>query len=239
MSIFENQGLACPACGSAVSFAVARSVLADRRPDLRDDILSGAFQAEACEHCGARFRREPELNYLDIARGQWILAKPAGAAADWIALEAQAQGIFQLAYGSLAPAPAQEIGQTLAVRIAFGWPALREKLLAAQAGLDDVALECMKVALVRALDAPPLGDTVELRLMALDAQTLTLQWLDADGEQPIETFSVPRTMYDRIAAAPGPYAELRAALSQGPFVDMNRLLIDPADREPLPDDVEV
>ena len=36
------------------------------------------------------------------------------------------------------------------------------------------------------------------------------------------------------AGAPERYAELRAALTEGPFVDMNRLLIEPADREELP-----
>ena len=239
MSIFENQTVACPACGESLTFAVAHSVLADRRPDLRAAVLAGSFQAERCEHCGARFRREPELNYLDIGRGQWMLVKAAADVADWPTLEAQAQGIFELAYGSLAPTPAQEIGRRMAVRIAFGWPAFREKLLAAEGGLDDVALECLKLALVRSIDAPALTDTVELRLQSFDDDTLQLAWVDADGERLLETLQVPRRIFEQIVAAPERYAELRAALTEGPFVDMNRLLIDPADREVLPEDVEV
>ncbi len=236
MSIFENQTLACPACGGELDFPVARSLLADRRPDLRAAVLDGSFQSEHCRHCGATFRREPELNYVDIRRGQWLLVKPADALPDWPLLEAQALGIYQLAYGSLAPPPAQEIGRAMTVRIAFGWPALCEKLLAHDAGLDDIALECLKLKLVRTLDAPALADTVELRLLSVDPDegTLRLAWIDADGERPLETLKVPREVYDRIAEAPERYAELRAALAEGPFVDMNRLLIDPADREALP-----
>jgi hypothetical protein len=60
----------CPACGETLSFEVAHSVLADRRPDLRTAIPSNRFQADACEHCGAHFRREPDLNYLDTGRGR-------------------------------------------------------------------------------------------------------------------------------------------------------------------------
>jgi hypothetical protein len=233
MSILETQTLPCPACGETLSFEVAHSVLADRRPDLRAAILSGRFQADACESCGAHFRREPDLNYLDIGRAQWILVRPAAEVVNWPDLEAQALGIFELGYGVLAPAPAQEIGRGLLVRVAFGWPALREKLLAREAVLDDVVLECLKLNLIRTLDAPALGDTVELRLAAADADGLSFVWIDADGETPIETMRVPREAYDQLAAATEEYKDLRARLTEGPYVDMNRLLIDPTDREVL------
>ncbi|HTK58951.1 MAG TPA: CpXC domain-containing protein, partial [Sphingomicrobium sp.] len=230
MSILETQSLPCPACGEASPFEVAHSVLADRRPDLRAAILANRFQVETCESCGARYRREPDLNYLDIGRGQWILVRPAAEVSDWPDLEAQAQGIFELGYGVLAPEPAQEIGRGLAVRVAFGWPALREKLLAREAELDDAVLECLKLNLIRTLDGPSLGDTVELRLVAADEFALTLAWIDAVDEARIEMMTVPRDAYDQLAEAGEAYKDLRALLTEGPFVDMNRMLIDPADR---------
>lgn len=236
MSILETQTVACPSCKEELTFETAHSVLADRRPDMRAAILAGTFQAEVCEHCGTHFRREPDLNYLDIARGQWILTCPATDVVDWPALEARAQGIFELGYGVMAPAPAQEIGRDLAVRVAFGWPALREKILAAEAGLDDALLECLKLNILRTLDGPAMTDTVELRLHDADEARLTLAWLDSDSGELIEIIEVPRAAYDRLAEAGADYAELRASLGEGPFVDMNRLLIDPTDREPLPED---
>jgi hypothetical protein len=237
MSIIEAQDVPCPACGTVHTFPVAHSLLADRRPDLRDAILADKFQSEVCDECGAHYRREPALNYLDIGRNQWILTRPAAEVIDWPTLEARALGIFELGYGLLAPAPAQEIGKDLTVRVAFGWPALREKLFVRDVGLDDVTLEILKLNLLRTLDGPALGDTTELRLVGVSDTVLNLAWLDADGEAWIETLDVPRSAYDDVDAAADDYRDLRATLSEGPFVDMNRLLIDPADREVIPEDV--
>ena len=50
--------------------------------------------------------------------------------------------------------------------------------------------------------------------------------------------AVPRRLFDAIVAAPDRYQALRASLTAGPFVDMTRLLIDPTDREVLPQDAE-
>jgi len=237
MSIFDHETLACPKCGREIDFAVARSVLADRRPDLREQIMAGTFQIDRCPHCETRLRREPDLNYVDIGRAQWILARPAPEVVDWGALEAQALGIYELAYGSLAPAPAQEIGRGMQVRVVFGWPALCEKVLALEHGIDDVSLECMKVRLMRDLNGPALGDTTELRLHRVEDEGLILAWVDADGEAPLEVLTVPRALLDSIDGARADHAELRASLLAGPFVDINRLLIDPMDapaRQPEP-----
>lgn len=234
MSIVENMTVECPYCEKPVDFTAAHSVLADRRPDMRQDILSNAFQSEQCPHCGAKFRREPRLNYLDIQRGQWLLAKPAADVVDWPNLEAQAQAIFELGYGLLAPAPAQEIGRGLKVRVVFGWPALREKLLAAEHQLDDITLECLKLRLLRSLDGPPMSDTVEMRLEEVSPDTLTLVWIDSEGETVLEVMQVPRSLYDEIERDSKSFFALRAQLNEGPFADLNRLLIDPSDREVLP-----
>jgi|SoiMethySBSTD1v2_1073268.scaffolds.fasta_scaffold858359_1 endogenous inhibitor of DNA gyrase (YacG/DUF329 family) len=238
MSIVENITVACPYCEKPVEFTAVHSVLADRRPDMRREILANTLQAAQCPHCDAKFRREPRLNYLDIGRGQWLLAKPAADVVNWPDLEAQAQGIFELGYGSLAPAPAQEIGRGLKVRVVFGWPALREKLLAAEHALDDVALECLKVRLLRSLDGPPMADTVELRLEDVADAALTFVWIDADSEAVVEVMNVPRSLYEDTQRDAKGLATLRARLEEGPFVDLNRLLIDPADREALPAEAE-
>ena len=52
MSLFETTKLPCPLCGTEVSFNAVHSVNADRRPDLRDAIIAGTFQQEACSSCG-------------------------------------------------------------------------------------------------------------------------------------------------------------------------------------------
>jgi hypothetical protein len=47
-------------------------------------------------------------------------------------------------------------------------------------------------------------------------------------ERVVDTMKVPRTLYDDIAADPEAWQELRAELSQGMFVDSQRLMIEAA-----------
>jgi len=225
MSRFQTQPLACPACGEPVDFEVVMSVNADRRPDLREAILNGSFQRQACAKCGTSFRLDPEMNYLDVGRGQWIAAFPIAKLAQWKIVEEQARSTFARAYGEKAPAAAREIGGCLRARVTFGWAALREKLLAAEHQLDDTTLELVKIAILRGLDNSPVGADTELRLVGVEGSELVMAWIRAVNEEVVEGLRVPRSLYEEIAADPTGWQALREELSAGPFVDMNRLLV--------------
>src|SRR5215510_5180808 len=187
MSIFLSEKFPCPNCGEGVSFDVATSVNADRRPDLREQILAGTFQRGTCGKCNTTFRIEPQLSYFDVGRKQWILIKPAADLANWIALEKEAQEMFDVTYGEEASPVAQEIGEGLRMRVTFGWPAFREKDFCAANGLDDVTVELLKISLVRGLDHSPLGDDVEMRLASIDSDKLVLTWVKSATERPVES----------------------------------------------------
>ena len=77
MSLFQSVNLTCPSCDSLITMDSVGSVNADRRPDLRDDIIHNRFQDVTCENCGNSFRLQPNFNYLDAGRGQWIAGMPA------------------------------------------------------------------------------------------------------------------------------------------------------------------
>ena len=66
----------------------------------------------------------------------------------WRAAEADAIGVFELAFGTRAPPPARQLGGGLVPRLVFGWPALVEKLRCEELGLDDVTLEMTKIAIM-------------------------------------------------------------------------------------------
>jgi CpXC protein len=225
MSVFQMETVTCPGCGQSMKFHVNYSVNADRRPDFRDAILDGTFQRQACPSCGKSTRLEPEMTYFNVGRGQWLLVRPAGSLADWPALEEQARATFETAYGPGTPPAVREMGRSLKPRVTFGWSALREKLLCAELGLDDVTLELLKMALLRSLNELPLADDVELRLTKAEGDELVLRWIKAASEQPLEELRVPKSLYDDIVAAPGDWKELRAQLTAGPFVDVHRLLV--------------
>src|SRR5688572_18317404 len=225
MSMFQTEQIECPACGSNVPFDVVYSVNAVLRPDLRSAILDRTFQREACGECGHSFRVEPEMTYLDMKNKQWILVRPFTDLQEWGQMEAYARTFFEAAFGPEAPGPSQALGRNLQVRVTFGWPAVREKVLCADLGLNDVELELLKFSLLRSVDNPPLSDTTELRLLGSQSDKLALVWLNVENEEPKEVMNVPRGLYNEIAADKTGWKQLRDELSAGPFIDMRRLLV--------------
>lgn len=225
MSLFKPITLPCPACGTDVQFQAVHSVNADARPDLRTQILADAFQQQTCPKCGKTFRLDPEFNLIDTQRGAWIAAAPLAKLTQWKEVEDHAKSIFERAFGEDAAEGAQEIGKKLRPRITFGWPALREKLVAIDNDLDDVTLELCKAFILRSVNSPVAADT-ELRLLAATPTELAFGWLQPADRSAGPAMRVARTVYDQIAAdKEGAWEELREEVSAGLFVDLNRLLL--------------
>ncbi|KIC08965.1 hypothetical protein RA19_16810 [Leisingera sp. ANG-M1] len=225
MSLFHPVNLVCPQCEAPVTMMAVGSVNADRRPDLREDILSDRFQDMSCEACSESFRLQPQFNYLDAGRGQWIAAMPANRLRDHLELEDEARELFSTSYGDAAPAAARDVGGGLAVRLTFGWPAVREKLLVRQLELDDVIVEMMKLHILRSVESVPLAEGIELRLTGTDDDTggYVFAWLETASEQYIEYLTVPAELYEAIHANPDGWQAIRDRLETGPFVDMQKL----------------
>jgi hypothetical protein len=226
MSIFRTEKIKCPACGEAIEYGVVYSVNADRRPDLRDAIINGTFQQVDCPACGEGFRLQPSITYLDEGKHQWILVEAPGGLKKWIELEKQALSGFQQTYGAEAPAPAQEIGATLNPRVTFGWPAIKEKLLAAKFDINDATLELAKLSVIRGGGGTiPLADDVELRLIDVLEDSLVLAWVKPATGEVIEALKLQRSLLKDIEAKPADWKPLRDELTAGPFVDIHRVLI--------------
>ena len=225
MSLFIPVQAKCPSCGHSEPVQLAASVNADRRPDLRDEILAGTFQVKACPACAAAMRMPAHMSYVDIGRRQWFLIEDIARLPEWQEAVAAAAALFDDQFGPEAPAPQRALLGGGIARLVFGWPALREKLHAADAGLDDATLELLKIAVLRRTPAPPFGDGKELRLVGATAETLSLAWLETENERFIAALEVPHDIYDGIADNPAPWAELRASVAEGLYVDMNRLVL--------------
>jgi hypothetical protein len=230
MSVFRTLNIACPACGGETPFDLVHSVNADRRADLRDEILAATFQQMPCPGCGKQFRVEPEFNYTNLGRNQWIAAWPRASMADWRQYDAQARESFDEAFGEDAPPGAQEMGRNIVPRITFGWAALREKLFVRDAGLDDVTVELAKAALIRASPTARIMSS-ELRLLAVEGEELVFGWIDSKNEQGIEINRVNRALLSEIEADPTTWEALRTQLSGEMFVDINRLFLPQSEDE--------
>jgi hypothetical protein len=226
MSRLHHQSFSCSACAAALEMGIVASINADRRPDLRQAVLDDSYQRGRCQACGQDFRVQPDLTYVDAGRGQWILVRPAQHLAEWEPTQALAEQAFERGYGEQAAADARELGAAMQPRLVFGWAAFREKLLCGEHGLDDVALELTKLAVMRAVEDMPLADDMELRLTAATADELELSWTQAGGDLAVEKIAVPRELYVEIAKDKGKgWAGARAELAGGAFVDVNRILV--------------
>jgi len=223
MSIFRTLSSNCPACGGAVSCDVVLSVNADRRPDLREAILDNSFQMLRCPGCQAEWRLAPQFHYLDQRRHRWVAAWPRERMADWEAAVDESRQAFEESFGAAAPAGAQAIGRELAWRVAFGWAALREKVLLAGTGVDDVLIELVKLALIRAGGPTPLL-SAELRLLQLGQDEMVFGWQDKESLAVVGWRRAPRELLAEIDTDPD-WSEMRQRIAQTPFVDAQRLFM--------------
>lgn len=233
MSLFRSTNVSCPNCQKTVNMNGVGSVNADRRPDLRDAILRSDFQDTTCPHCQTSFRLAPEFNYLDVGRHQWIASMPAHRLRDWIECEDAAKASFEISYGAKAQASAREIGADLNVRLTFGWPALREKILAQEHGIDDAFLEMLKMETMRRIPSAPLDEGIELRLVDVGDEVLTFVWIDAATEETLQALQIRRTLLEAIVENAEAWQSIRAKLTDGPFVDMQKLFMGQG-RNPAP-----
>ena len=226
MSIFRTVRLACPSCGAGVDFQAVSSVNADRAPHLRRQIVDETFQREECAACGTSFRLAPKFSLIDHGRDAWIAVLPASERAEWPEHEQAAAASFERAYGAGASPNIRKMGSSMRRRLVFGWAALREKLLAQDLHLDDLALELTKMALLRSAGSAPIGAGTELRLLGGDATRLAFGWLLASDESLVEGLEIERAAYQEVAGdTSGDWAELRADFEGALFVDMGRLTI--------------
>jgi hypothetical protein len=217
---------ACPTCGAEAQVQYPASINADRRPDLRLAILDGSLSCQPCRACGEHLTFEPLLTYLDVGRAQWILAESSDARADWDALEQQAAEVYDAAFGEAAPEAARRVGATLVPRLVFGWPALVEKLLCEEYGLDDVALEALKLATVAHGAVQNVYTTLDLRLTGREDENLVLHWVHPSDGTQFERLLVPHAAYVLVKGGDG-WGPAIARLAGRMFVDIGRVLLKP------------
>lgn len=225
MSLFRPANLVCPNCEALIAMQAVGSVNADRRPDFRDAILDDDFQDVTCGSCGKSFRMQPQFNYLDVGRSQWIAGFPAMQMPEYLSFENEVAELFSSSYGAKAPKAAQEVGQALDVRLTFGWPAIREKIFARARKLDDVVLELLKLDVLRRLPEASLAPGIELRLVDFVAELdqLVFVWLESASETALQEVRVSMSAYNSIVENPEPWNGVRAILEDGAFVDMQKL----------------
>ena len=69
-----------------------------------------------------------------------------------------------------------------------------------------------------------MSDGTEMRLIAADAETLTMRWIELVSEKAVADLPIERSMYGELASDLEPWAALKAELEAGLYVDVNRIV---------------
>jgi hypothetical protein len=227
VSTFTDIEVACPVCAAVEVRTVATSINVTRAPEYRDIILEGRFQRTTCQACGADFTPVVPFVYLDFGRSQYIGVYPETAEATWWEVEHEPAEAFDRNLGEHAPDPARPIGVGFRVRTVFGLTALREKIVALSAGLDDAVLETLKLRYMAVLDDLALDLRRRPRLIEASEDDLTFLVLDPDTDE-LTRMQLPRSAYDEVGDDEELTSTFGARLSEGPYRDTGRLLHRPA-----------
>jgi len=210
--------VSCSNCGTAVRFSLLSTIDAVRDPGSREAILDRTLQQKPCEICGAAVRPPPAFMYFDRNCGLWVSAHAWANRDAWQDWEERARTNFQTICESGSSIGKQIQAEPVRARVTFGWEALREKIVAAEHGIDDVGLELWKSHQAKAVG----GVEREIRLQSVSSEDAVLAVISPESEEITEEMRVPRNVFDERTKSSTDRAE-RKRLEQELYVDVRRL----------------
>jgi len=212
MSTWLEESVRCPACGLVQTARLAHGAHIARAPEIRDQIFARTFHVVTCR-CAQVFVVQRPLIYTDMDRKHWIQVALPEERARWPEYETAVDGVFARAFTG-API-ARELAAGMRRRLVFGLEALREKLVVWAANLDDRAIECVKLELVRR--EPALAHCTLIVDAVADDHAITLH---VDGARTIEVAGALVEELDADRRLPARFPELFG----GRYVAFDRLL---------------
>jgi hypothetical protein len=225
MSKFEVRRVSCPDCGHAQQVDIYVSINAERMSEAADQLIDGSWERFTCESCGHPFVIDNRLLYTDLPHKRWIVRYPFAERARYRRLEDEAVQVFDTEYLQRPPEPIRRQAAEVSPRICFGRPQLAEKLLAWRHDLDDRALECLKLVLLRnhAAALLPLGPSA-MQLAAVADDTLAFDVVALNDNRPLQGVTIPVDGYRTVAGDLSRYRRAFPALFGYAYVDARRYL---------------
>ncbi|MEQ1570957.1 MAG: CpXC domain-containing protein [Myxococcota bacterium] len=160
MSTWDTHPIGCGSCGASFEVPLLKGMHITRLPEVKASIRDGTFQVFRCPGCGAATEVDRPSVYTDFDAGHYVGVEPRRGG-DRDEAKRRHRAVYDHAF-LLGPAAASELATRTVHRVVFGHRALREKVLAWDAGLDDVVVE-----LAKALAFGRRVDSAEVRLIGL------------------------------------------------------------------------
>lgn len=137
MSTQMNKDIGCPECSAAVRTEMWPGVCAQEHPELRDRLLDDSFFDWTCPSCGYAAQFQYPCLYHDRERRFMIYLVPGGSGKEFRPVDVS-DTFPQLA--------------GVKKRVVSSPAGLKEKILIFEAGLNDYAVELVKLALADVLE---------------------------------------------------------------------------------------
>ncbi len=186
MSLVGKIRVTCPGCGTSHDCELVQSINTDRSPALRERLLAGEINMLTCE-CGRRVQLAGNLLFHDPGAHYLCQVCPGGEEADRGPADQSGKTIDQAA------AAFRASGATGTLRLVPSQNALIEKVKILDAGLDDWAVELVKVLLLASLEIADLDRIVLFDRVDGDQ----LRWVMFEDGAPV-TFSSPKVAYENL-----------------------------------------
>lgn len=225
MSTLYTTAFRCPDCGAALDVRVADSLNANRLPEARQWVLDRTLFQKPCA-CGRMVTAIHPFLYADFERGLWIQVLPEDQRPTYHATEADVLATYRAAFDpARGPNFISALGALVAPRVVYGYEELREKIVAADARLDDALVEAFKLELLAGEPELPRRGVALLTLDAVDDRTLSFRAYGFPPGGPGEILGeigVARTLYAALAECAAAVRDSYPALFGGVYVNVQR-----------------
>ncbi len=191
----------CPGCNRSLA-PTSDSAPLVRADDVRDQVLARTFAVEVCPSCERRVVLEGPYLYFDLERRHWIGVYPLHQLPNHAALDRETRAVFDDTMRTGCAPIVRTWVAHFSIRAVFGLEALREKLVCFDEGLNDRALETLKLMLIRDGALGPISPLTPIHLDRVEHDHLILfhgsmMANEHDQAQPV---AVPLTAYDEVWA---------------------------------------
>ncbi len=198
MSIYEVRTMGCGACGSVRTIKVVESANPNRHPPFLDQLLDRSLHRFPCDACGHIDVLEDPMLWTDAGVGLVAGMLPPSQRPGWAELEVAVTAGLAEPVRDEGPAFVRHWGAGVDIRLVFGLEELREKVVAAHAGIDDRAVELCKLPHVdREQAAGPVLERID------DAGGLVLHDLLTGSETTVSRATYDDAVRDIHAGASG------------------------------------
>lgn len=166
-----------------------------------------------------------DLVFTDFRRGEWVRVATPSSLPRWQQLEHDTEAQFQRAMLHGAPV-VSSLAETFRVRLVFDVGELRERLLIADAGLDDAIVECAKLACVA--ERPELvgpGQRIRLREVSAGGSIVFATVSAESPDRDLARWSARAGVLARISADRASWRARNPELFERAFVSLDRYLL--------------